>query len=183
MSVTYPMSETPTFSPEIAMSTPAPLPPTEELLHSHSDLTRLIEELETHARALREAPQEETTDLLAEVHNYASQFSSSVREHIVEEEQELFPRCRPYLTVPERVKLERIREQHRDLEDVIDKLFDYLNAARNADVLDSDLAESVYVRARLLRYTFNLHSEEERGFFEQIIQRENGANDDDCGCD
>ena len=152
------------------MSVHPPMPTSEELLHSHSDLTRLVEELETHARALRTAESDETADLLDDITRYARKFDTSVRQHIAEEEDELFPRCRPHLDVKGRMKLERIREQHRELEQVLDKLFDYLHAAHAADELDTDLAEAVYVRARLLRYTFDLHSGEERGFFEQMLE-------------
>lgn len=147
------------------------MPSDDELLHSHSDLTRQVEELVAHARALRTVDGDEVDTLLSDLDEFACQFATSVRAHIVEEEQELFPRCQPHLTVPQRAKLERIRQQHRDLEESIDKLLEYLDAACQADELDVDLAESVYVRARLLRYTFNLHSNEERGFFEQLIEQ------------
>ena len=148
------------------------LPPTaDELFHSHSDMTRQVEELESHALALRSADGDEQAMILDDLVDFATQFSAHVRGHIIEEENDLFPRCRPHLTASAQAMLHRIQDQHRELETSIDTLMGRLETAQNSEEdLNKDLIDSIYVRAQLLRYNFNTHSIAEREFFEEVIR-------------
>lgn len=150
------------------MTTKPPIPLANEFLHSHSDLTRQVEELEAHACALR-CSEDDTTDVLEALVEFAQRFSAEVHEHIAEEEEVLFPQCYPYLTASARTLLHRIRNQHRDLEKSLQRFMEYLDEAREQPHnIHEYLSESICLRARLLRYTLAVHSDEERRFFEEV---------------
>lgn len=151
------------------MSADPPIPEAKDLLHSHSDLTRQIEELEAHACALRTA-ERDTEYVLTDLVEFADRFVADVRTHIAEEEEVVFPQCRPHLTASARALLHRILNQHRKLENSLDRLLEYLETARqNPNQIHDYLVESICLRTRLLRYTFAVHSDEERQFFREVF--------------
>ncbi len=151
------------------MTAKPPIPMADEMLHSHSDLTRQLDELEAHARTLRCADGDKS-EVLDDLANFARHFAGDVEEHIIEEEEILFPRCHPYLTASSRTLLHRIRNQHRDLERSLRRFMQYLDdAQQQRGELQSYLVEAIYLRARLLRFSFAVHSDEERRFFEEVF--------------
>lgn len=151
------------------MDTHPPAPLVSQMLHSHSDLTRQVEELEALARAVRSA-EGDAGDVFDSLLEFAAHFSAEAREHMAEEEDDLFPRCQPYLTASSKAMLHRIRHQHRDLENSLQKLNCYLEEAREySDAPPRYLIESIYLRCRLLRYAFAVHSDEEREFFAEVF--------------
>lgn len=143
---------------------------TRELIHSHSDMTRQLDELEAHAQALRCAEgdlQEIFEDLLI----YTRQFGAELLAHINEEETNAFPAYRQRHGAKAQSMLHRIYEQHRDLEHSFSMLISFLEAAEDLeDPIDSDLIESIYIRARLLRYAFIVHSTDEEEFFQAMAR-------------
>lgn len=137
-------------------------------LHSHSAMTRQLEELEAHAQALRLAD-ENSPYVLDDLITFADQFGAEMQAHITDEEWEFFPQLEPYYTPAHRRKLIEILQQHRDLEHSFHVFRKLLARARAiTDVLPNDLVESVYVRVRLLRYAFTIHCMDEEEFFETI---------------
>lgn len=147
------------------------LPSPQSLFHSHSDLTRQIEELETHAAALRTA-REDRALILEDLVGFAQGFAAELTAHIKEEEEEVFPEYSSDLNSSTRELLIQVYEQHRELEKALQTLLSFLKAAVEAEWPDDDLIESIYVRARILRYLFTLHSESEREFFVSATQAE-----------
>lgn len=151
------------------MSTELPFPLADEILHSHSDLTRQLEEMEAHACALR-SPDNDTAEVLDDLNQLAERFVAEVHEHIAEEEEVVFPKCRPHLTASARAMLHRILSQHRELETSLQRLIEYIDRARqHPNQIHRYLIESICLRTRLLRYTFTVHSEEERQFFREVF--------------
>lgn len=148
-------------------------PRSEELFHTHHDMTRQLEQLQEKASLLRRS-EVESAAVLNELFEFADQFATTVIEHIAEEEETIFPRCQPYLTVAARAMLYRIHEQHRELETSLDVLLEQLKIAQlSPEDLETDLVESIYIRSRLLRYNFILHSADERQFFEEVLRFSN----------
>jgi iron-sulfur cluster repair protein YtfE (RIC family) len=134
-------------------------------LHSHSEMTRQLEELEAHAQALRMA-EEATPYVLADLITFADQFGAEMQAHIAEEEQEFFPTLRSRYTATHHKKLVEILQQHRDLEHSFQTFRDYLaRAEKCTGELGADLIEAIFTRVRLLRYAFTIHCMEEEEFF------------------
>lgn len=150
------------------------LPTSEVLFHSHSDLTRQIEELETHAAALRESSEEREL-ILEDLLSFAREFAAELTAHIAEEEEIFFPQYLDSLDAPARELLEQVHEQHRELEKALSSLLSFLKAAAEAQDPDDDLIESIYARACILRYLFTIHSESEREFFTVASQLKQSA--------
>lgn len=141
------------------------LPSSQSLLHSHSDLTRQIEELETHASALRTADGDDRDLILEDLIGFAHEFAADITAHIAEEEEEAFPKYLSLLNDATTKMLDQIYEQHRELEKALTTFLSFLKAAAEAKEPDDDLIESIYARARILHYLFALHSNAERDFF------------------
>lgn len=137
-------------------------------LHSHSDMTRQLEELEAHAMALRMAD-EATPYVLDDLVNFATQFARDVEAHIAEEELEFFPQLAARCPGNGRQTIDHLLAQHREIEDSLQVLLGYLDDASAADgELAPELVEAIYVRARLLRYAFTIHSIDEEDFFKSL---------------
>lgn len=141
------------------------LPPAHELFHSHSDMTRKVEEIEAHATALfRTSPI--CREIFSDLVGFAREFAEEVTEHIAEEE-EVFPIYEYLLSPQTRLMLNRVYQQHRELEGSLAILLEHLDVAEE-DVIDNELVERIYIRARQIRYAFTLHSIQEREFLEEV---------------
>lgn len=151
------------------MSNLRALPSADALLHSHSDLTRQIEELESHANALR-ITHEDRGFILEDLLTFARRFAVELSAHISQEESVVFPMYLHLLNDTARAMLQRIHKEHREMEDSLERLLAFLDAAEEAEILDDDLIESIHIRARLLNYAFAGHTERERLFFEEVAQ-------------
>lgn len=150
------------------MNSPDPAYSLLKLAHDHDDMARKIHELVVRAKTLR-ASHRPTSEALAGLFDFASEFASELQAHIAEEESELFPQFEPLLTAESHAILHQIYDQHRALEDDLAILFGYLRKASSASPdTPADLLDSIYTRVKLLRYEFALHSSREQLFFETV---------------
>ncbi len=137
-------------------------------LHSHSDMTRQLEELEAHAQALRLAD-EATPYVLSDLVTFTDQFGAQMQAHIAEEEEQFFPHLKPRYTPAHHKKLDEILQQHRDLEHSFQVFREHLEEAEaSPHQLPPDLVEAIFTRVRLLRYAFTIHCMEEEEFFHSL---------------
>ncbi len=143
-------------------------PSTEELAREHSALTQEVKALESRAQTLR-LTNEDTSSIVEEFIEFAEHFADRLTGQIAEEEENLLPRCVPYLTAASVSMLHRIRRQHRQLNSSLATLREYLEMARlSPNALDVDLVEAIYARARTLRYSLALHMADEQELLEHV---------------
>jgi iron-sulfur cluster repair protein YtfE (RIC family) len=150
------------------------LPSAATAVHSHSDLTRQMEELESHALALRQAQLTREVDpehydlVLEDLRTFTASFTEELIQHMVEEEQVIFPMYDHLLTPTAREILPEVLRQHKEIRDHL-KLFDQtLNAIGVAPSPPSRLFESLHTRAKILRYTLTLHTALEQEYFQEV---------------
>lgn len=139
-----------------------------DLVHGHSRIIWLLDEFEAHLRALHSEPTG-APYILEELEKYWDELRDHLREHIVEEEEELFPMVRLTATDFERRELVELQREHAELvrklsgvEATVHRLFTAAEADR------CPLVKSLAEQAGALREELVEHSRHERAFLRTI---------------
>lgn len=143
--------------------------------HSHSDLSRLLDELDSHVDALRHRSGD-VESLLEAFSWYAREFGDELREHMGEEEGSIFPSVRQRLNDNDAPRIDQLINEHRDLLTLVEELWAELENSASADCIDASI-KRLDDCVRVLRYAFYAHTNHERMVFEKASIAEEGAAD------
>jgi iron-sulfur cluster repair protein YtfE (RIC family) len=143
----------------------------EQLGHGHSDLIRLLDEVDAHLRGLSAEPDAPDV-ILEEFVRYADRLHDEVVEHIAEEETELFPMIRTVAGAAQLDELSRLQSQHRQLLESLEAFTAALDELPSKP--PAALCAGLRVLRRLastLREDLRAHSQMERAFLREVEDR------------
>ena len=131
----------------------------ERFVHGHSNLVRLLDEVEAHVEGLANC--ETPTFMIAEMTPYWNAFKAELLEHVEEEETLVFPQLGGHSAI------QKLTEQHNDLKTRIDEITRVIETYTHDD-------ETFRRFQRLIenfRVAFKRHSADEREFIARSIGR------------
>lgn len=139
-----------------------------DVVHGHSRFTWLMDEIVAHLRAWLEAP--EAADLiLDELVVYWTEFRDELRDHITEEETELFPLIAADAGHGEEQALAHLHTQHATLRRLIDLVDTQLVDLLGVDPDErSSFASALAGKTDELREELRAHSRDEREFLRGV---------------
>jgi iron-sulfur cluster repair protein YtfE (RIC family) len=148
-----------------------------EFMHSHSHLTRLLEEIETHAQLLVHEVEDEAA-IIEALRGFTVQFAQEIREHIREEETELFPRVGELLGRFGVDKVYRLIAEHKDIDELLRDILLMLEV-RPDEKTGKPNFKRLDDYVRMLKYAFYGHSNHERLVLEKAAEASDLANERD----
>lgn len=143
----------------------------EQLYRGHSDLIRLLDEVDAHLQGLSAEPHAPEV-IFEEFVRYASRLRDEITEHIAEEEGELFPMIRTVAGAAQLDGLSRLQSQHHLL---LESLEGFMAALESLPPKPPDaLCAGLGVLRRMastLREDLREHSRDERAFLCEVDER------------
>ncbi|MBA2660706.1 MAG: hemerythrin domain-containing protein [Bradymonadaceae bacterium] len=138
----------------------------DEIHHSHSNLNRLLEEIEAHAVTLG-IVREDRASILEELEQYTRQFGDEILGHMADEEANLFEWLAAHLAKSQQPQIARLLDQHRELEGLLEELAVAIGLCLERPDSDSRIRD-VNDHVRLLKYAFFAHINQERLLLERV---------------
>lgn len=136
-----------------------------KMAHGHSRLILLIDDLKAHIQGLCETSEQEL--LIEELLNYARFFTDELREHIAEEEADVFAVVAGFADEATVAELDSLFDEHRRIERELAALWQTLDGLRASEETCKTLAGQV----ESLQSELLAHSVHERQFLGGVEQK------------
>jgi len=133
----------------------------ENFVHGHSNLVRLLDEVEAHVEGL--ASCETPNFMIAEMMPYWNAFKTELLEHVEEEETLVFPQLGGHSDRG----IQKLSAQHKDLETRIDEITQFIETYSH----DDENFRRFQWLIENFRVAFKRHSAEEREYIARSIGR------------
>lgn len=143
----------------------------DDLAHGHSRLTWLMDEIDAHLNGLVAEPSS-AEYVLDEFRAYWAEFRENLRDHIIEEEDELFPLVRLHATDSDLTELGELQVEHARLLIELEKFgleMDSLFASEGDE--RAPVTRRMQASAKILREHLASHSRHERQFLRKVEER------------
>ncbi len=139
---------------------------TENVLHSHSTMNRLIEEIRVHTDLLVDPLMDhaEVRVLFEELLGFVAHFGVELREHVAAEERDVFPVLKRRIAVKYGANIDHLYHEHRGLEAALGHVSNELERALKSNDCASfrsqitahvqDLIDNFYAHGRNEREAF-----------------------------
>lgn len=141
---------------------------TESVLHSHSTMIRLLEEIQVHASLLADPwlDHRESKAVLDELLGFAQSFHRELHEHIEEEEEEIFPALKRRLQKKQELSpVQDLYVEHRALEAALGRVMYEVERALATGEGGARYASQIVRSVQELSELFEAHSHNERAVF------------------
>lgn len=142
-----------------------------DLIHGHSRLTWLMDELDAHLTGLAAEPTG-AEYVLDEFRAYWAEFRDDLRDHIIEEEDELFPLVRLHATDSDLTELGELQVEHARLLIELEKFGLEMDALAESEGEERcPVIRRMQTGAKTMREHLVAHSRHERQFLREVEGR------------
>ncbi len=149
------------------MSEDNPLPWEQKVEHSHSRMTKLVDELKAIAEAIRSHGTYESHHR-EECQLFLEQLQREFASHVDYEEEELFPDLRDHVPEEDDDTIERAIQEHEELGRLLDELEHRAEGLQPGRKVEATEVRDLLNGIETLRQQTHVHDETEHELFESV---------------